>query len=185
MPTRLTLICHGPTAATRTASFPDDEALEEGVTTQPLGFPVTKALTSPALRAHQSAALLGLKPEIEPQIRDCDYGRWTGRRLADLQAEDPPGVAAWLADPEARPHGGESLLQLVARVSGWLDALRQERGALVAVTHAAVIRAAILTALEAPASAFWRVDVEPFGRAELAGDGRRWALRLAHTRARG
>ena len=76
-------------------------------------------------------------------------------------------------------------MQLVARISGWLDGLSHERGALVAVTHAPVIRAAILTALDAPAQAFWRVDVEPFARVELAGDGRRWALRLARVRPRG
>jgi hypothetical protein len=51
------------------------------------------------------------------------------------------------------------------------------KGATVAVTHPAVIRAAILTALGAPPACFSRIDVEPLGLAEFRGDGRRWMLR--------
>ena len=45
------------------------------------------------------------------------------------------------------------------------------------MTHAAVIRAAVLIVLDAPASAFWRIDVEPLSLTDLRFDGRRWALR--------
>lgn len=186
MTTRLTLICHGSTSATASASFPDDEPLEESCgRPEPIEGRLTSAWTSPALRAQQSASLLGLEAEIDPALRDCDYGRWSGRTLASLQAEDPQGIAAWLCDPEAAPHGGESLVDLVGRVGAWLAERGGERGRFVAVTHAAVMRAALLDVLGAPAQAFWRIDIEPFARVELGSDGRRWTLRMGPRRRGG
>ncbi len=184
MPTRLTLICHGATAATRSGAFPADEPLEErtlarAATLKPMIRRADRAWTSPALRARQTAAALGLDAVAEPTLRDVDSGRWAGRRLEEIQAEEPDGVIAWLADPEATPHGGEALSALLGRAASWLDARAGDGGHGIAVTHASVIRAAILHALEAPASSFWRIDIAPLSLAELSHDGRRWAWRAS------
>jgi broad specificity phosphatase PhoE len=179
---RLTLICQAATAATRAAAFPADEGLE------PAAAPLAAALasrigrvertwTSPALAARQTAAVLGLDALEEPELRDSDFGRWSGRRLADIAGEDPQGVTAWLADPAGAPHGGEPLTAVLARVAGWLDARVADRGHVVAVTPAAVMRAAVVTVLGAPATAFWRIDVEPLATIALGSDGKRWNLR--------
>jgi broad specificity phosphatase PhoE len=48
----------------------------------------------------------------------------------------------------------------------------------VAVTHPAVIRAAIVAALDAAPPSFWRVDVEPAGCVVMHFRGGRWTLRL-------
>jgi broad specificity phosphatase PhoE len=84
-------------------------------------------------------------------------------------------VAAWLSDAEAAPHGGESLADLFRRVSAWMDECIRE-GHTIAVTHAAVIRAAIIHVLDAPARSFWRIDIEPLSVTKLRGDGVRWTL---------
>ncbi|MGK9234832.1 histidine phosphatase family protein [Inquilinus limosus] len=179
MPTRLTLICHAATAATRSGSFPSDEPLEARALAEAAALRsalrrADRAWTSPALRARQTAAALGLDAAEEPLLRDGDHGRWAGRRLEEVQAEEPQGVAAWLADPDAAPHGGESLSDVLRRAASWLDARAGDRGRGIAVTHAAVIRAAILHALGAPASSFWRLDIAPLSATELSHDGRRW-----------
>ncbi|WP_395683104.1 histidine phosphatase family protein [Inquilinus sp.] len=184
MPTRLTLICHGATAATRSGAFPADEPLEERAlarTTElrPVIRRADRAWTSPALRARQTAAALGLDAVDEAALRDVDAGRWAGRRLEEVQAAEPQGVIAWLSDPDAAPHGGEALSALLTRVEAWLDARAGDGGPGIAVTHAAVIRAAILQALEAPASSFWRIDIAPLSVTELSHDGRRWAWRAS------
>jgi broad specificity phosphatase PhoE len=184
MPTRLTLICHGATAATRSGAFPADEPLEEralarAAALQPMLRRGDRAWASPALRARQTTAALGLDAVEEPALRDADHGRWTGRRLEDVQAAEPQAVIAWLSDPDAAPHGGESLSEVLRRAAAWLDARAGDGGHGVAVTHAAVIRAAILHVLEAPASAFWRLDVAPLGVTELSHDGRRWTWRAS------
>jgi broad specificity phosphatase PhoE len=86
-------------------------------------------------------------------------------------------MTIWLTDPSAAPHGGESVIDLVDRVSGWMDSLTADRARLVAVTHPAVIRAAILIALDAPPKSFWRIDIAPASRTVMHFRGHAWALR--------
>src|SRR6202011_2767227 len=105
---------------------------------------IDRAWTSPALRARQTAAALGLAAEVVPAIRDCDYGSWSGRTFADLERTQPADLALWLSDVDAVPHGGESVSALVERVSAWLDEIGSGRGHVVAVTHPSVVRAAII-----------------------------------------
>ena len=105
------------------------------------------AWTSPAARARQTAEALGLEATVAPELDECDFGAWRGRTLAELDTEDPVAVAAWIEDPAAAPHGGESLLALLDRVRGWLDAHAGDGSRVVAVTHAGVIRAALVCCL--------------------------------------
>lgn len=188
MPARLTMICHGATSATRAAAFPLDEPLEDSVAEWARTLSLSlrrwdRVVTSPALRARQTAAALSLNACVHPALRDCDYGRWHGRKLADIQATHPAEVAAWLSDPGADPHGGESLLALTLRVSGWMADRSHDDGHTIAVTHAAVIRAAVIDVLGAPPKSFWRIDVEPLGLVELHSDKRRWVLRATTARS--
>jgi broad specificity phosphatase PhoE len=183
MPGRLTLICHGATTATRASAFPRDEPLEAGVAEQasmlsPALRRWDRAGTSPALGARQTAEALSLDACVDPALRDCDYGHWGGRKLADIQAAHPAEVASWLTDPDAAPHGGESLRALMQRVSDWVADRLHDDGHMVAVTHAAVIRAAVVGVLAAPPEAFWRIDVAPMGIVDLRSDKRRWVLRV-------
>lgn len=181
-PLRLTLVAAAATAATRTAAFPDDEPPEDGALRGaarlagrlPRRGPVW---ASPARAAGETAAALGLAAEVVAALGDCDYGAWRGRTLAAVAAGAPEALALWMADPAARPHGGESLAALRDRVGRWLDAVPGE-GAAVAVTHAPVVRAAILHALSAPPAAFWRIDVPPLSATLLVRAAGRWTLRL-------
>ncbi len=134
---------------------------------------------SPALRARQTAELLSLTGVAEPALRECDYGRWSGRGIVDIHAAEPENLTVWMTDTNAAPHGGEPLSALFERVADWMAHHLTDEGHTVVVTHASVIRAAILHVLKAPAETFWRVDVEPLSLTEMSSDGRRWTLRLA------
>ncbi|MEU9885262.1 histidine phosphatase family protein [Sphaerisporangium sp. NPDC051011] len=150
-------------------------ALEEAAA---LGPSARKVLCGPSQRCLQTAAGLGLEAEPVEALRDWDAGRWAGRTLADVQAEHPEDVLAWLTDPASAPHGGESLLALLDRVTAWLATLH-DAGRTLAVTHPAVIRAAVVHALDAPPQAFWKIDVPPLAQVTLTSNGRRWHLRLS------
>jgi broad specificity phosphatase PhoE len=182
MTSRVTLICHGATTAVRLAAFPGDEPLHEraaAAATRLAGVlrRIDRALTSPALRAKQTAAALSLDATEDPTLRDCDYGRWTGRRISDVEREEPDAVASWLTDAQAAPHGGESFAAVQGRVADWLDRHGRDGGHVVAVTHAAVIRAAIVHAIGAPSSSFWRMDIEPLSLTDLRWNNGLWTLR--------
>ena len=83
---------------------------------------------------------------------------------------------AWLEDPHATPHGGESVTQLCERVAAWLSSLQATPGHVVAVTHPFVIRAALMPG-DAAVRRFNDIDVEPLSSIELRFNGR-WRLRL-------
>ena len=181
MTVRLHLICHASTSAARAAAFPADEPLDAqslkkiaAASYRPASG--ARCWSSPALRAVQTAEALRLDATVEPALRECDYGCWTGRSLDDLQAEEPEAVAAWLKDPASAPHGGETLVALIRRVSGWLDRVASADGTVVAVTHASIIRAAIVCAIEAEPRSFWRIDVSPLFLTRLNGHSGRWTL---------
>ncbi len=93
----------------------------------------------------------------------------------------PEALALWMTDFSAAPHGGETLLSVLDRVGSWLDARLGDGGHAVVVTHATVVRAAMLHVLGAPTQAFWRMDVEPFSITEMTTDGKRWQLRLTNA----
>lgn len=178
---RLLLIRHAPTAATRAAAFPRDEPLDEAALAAAAALapalPRSQlVLTGPALRCRQTAAAAGLDATAEGAIDGCDFGSWAGRTLGDIHAADPEAVAAWLGDPDASPHGGETLAGLSARVGRWLEGQAAGGGTTVAITHGEVVRAAVVHALGAPVEAFWRIDVAPLGITELHGHDGRWTL---------
>jgi broad specificity phosphatase PhoE len=120
---------------------------------------------------------LGLTATIDPLLRDCDYGRWAGSKLADLQTREPEAVAAWLSDPTATPHSGESVLDLLSRASAWLENRVGDSGHSVAITHPAIVRAAIIHAIHANPVSFWRIDIAPLSRTKLSRSGTQWRLR--------
>ena len=179
MTARLILICHGPTAATRGSRFPADEPLDargkaDAAVPAALLPKADRWLTAPELRARQTAEALGLDAVVEPALRDCDTGAWRGRSLKDVSADEPDAVAAWLRDPAATPHGGESIASVMKRVADWLAGEQAHARTSIAVTHAAVIRAAIVCAIGAPPQSFWRIDIAPLSVSRLSGDGSRW-----------
>ncbi|MFL6122490.1 histidine phosphatase family protein [Actinophytocola sp.] len=175
MTSRVVLLCHAATRATRRAAFPADEPIE----TPPPPAPVRADtyLTAPEPSCRQTAAALGLSATVEDTLRDCDYGTWRGRTLDEVTAADPAGVTGWLTEPSATPHGGESTLDLIDRVGSWLDGLPDDHRKIVAVTHPAVVKAAVVHAILATPRSFWRIDVPPLSRTVLSGQSGRWTLR--------
>jgi broad specificity phosphatase PhoE len=139
--------------------------------------PRTQLICSgPERRVRETAKALGLSATVVADLRDCYYGTWSGRELSEVQSSEPKEVLTWLTDATAAPHGGESILALADRIGRWLEEQRG-RGHVIAVTHTAVIRAAIVCALEAPLQAFWRIDIAPLSLTDLRFNGRVWTLR--------
>jgi broad specificity phosphatase PhoE len=178
---RLSLVSHAMTDAMACGRFPADEPLNR------IGLRQVKAaarldinsgirqLAGPEERARQTAQLLGLQATTEPRLADLDCGRWCGQTL---RAVGPADLEIWLTDPARAPHGGESIVELIERVGGWLESLTRNGLPTIAVTHPAVIRAAVLRALDLAPKSFWRLDVAPVSRIVMHFRKGRWTLRL-------
>lgn len=126
------------------------------------------AVRGPSLSCARTAHALALTTEVEPALRDFDYGEWRGRTAAEVAATDPHGLSALLTDPDAVPHGGESVRRFCRRVTNWLDGLPPHAGHVVAVTEPAVIRAALVHALSEPVRAFRHITVSPLATVSLS-----------------
>jgi broad specificity phosphatase PhoE len=175
---RLLLVRHASTEAVRSAAFGSDEPLDPRgrEAAARLQLPrVDDVLVSPALRARETASCAGLVATGEAPA-ECDFGRWAGLSLREVGEREPDAVRAWMTDPDAAPHGGESLSELLARVADWLAEQAALSGSAVAITHGGVIKACVVTALAAPAPAFWRVDVAPLAITELHAHDGRWTV---------
>ena len=180
--TRLLLIRHAPSRSTRRAAFALDEPLDEAGSRQAAGLGarlpgrIDRWLASPALTARQTAEAAGLTTELDPDLSECDFGKWAGCTLEEIQSADPEGLRAWFDDPDAAPHGGESIAQLIARTTKVLDRIHSSPASTGALTHSGVIRAAVVVALEAPVKSFWRIDVAPLSVTELHSSAYGWRL---------
>ncbi|MEV1046475.1 histidine phosphatase family protein [Streptomyces sp. NPDC049916] len=186
MTLRVTLVAAARSSSQLSERFDDDRPLdragwyEVGLvahTLIPLGAAELR-YCSPTPRSRATGDALGLAPMAQPALRDCDMGHWRGLTLGEVTAREPAAVNAWLADPRSAPHGGESLLGFIGRVGGWLNTRPADEGLIVAVAEPAVIRAALVYALNAPPTAYWNVDVRPLSTVTLAGLPGRWSLRL-------
>lgn len=184
---RLVLVRHARTAAVHGAAFPavDDRldpvgrraARGAAAAVAREGWDRDGALSSPLVRAVETAALLGLTDvAVEPSLREADFGSWSGRSLATVAEADPDAVTAWMTDVAATPHGGESLRAVADRVASWLAGQAVLEGRCLAVTHGGIVKAAVIAALGAPLDAFWRVDAAPLGVTELHAHDGRWTV---------
>ncbi|WP_040806475.1 histidine phosphatase family protein [Nocardia concava] len=183
--TRLTLITHAITDAVQAARFPADEPLSplgERSVAAAGGLPgPDRALCAPELRTEQTAKALGLTASPEPALRDLNCGNWSGQSMDDIA---PDQLMSWLTDPTHNSHGGESITDLIARVRIWLDTLAGTGDRITAVTHPAIVRAAILCTLNAPPESFWRIDIPPLTATTLHHRSPAWTLRTtAHELA--
>ncbi|MFF7982836.1 histidine phosphatase family protein [Streptomyces sp. NPDC007901] len=132
------------------------------------------AIRAPSTRCSQTADAIGLVAASEPLLRDLDVGRWRGRTVGEVAATDPDGFSAWLTDPDAAPHEGESVRQLCRRSADWLSSVTPDTGHAVAITEAAVVRAVLIHALALPARAFWHLAVPPLSAVFLTRRGGYW-----------
>ena len=96
MTARLILICHASTAAVRDAAFPADEPLDDKGATRAAALAghlpkADRCWSSPELRTRQTAEALCLNASVQPALRDCDYGQWSGNTFDAVHAREPPG----------------------------------------------------------------------------------------------
>ncbi|MDO5621979.1 MAG: histidine phosphatase family protein [Paracoccus sp. (in: a-proteobacteria)] len=131
-------------------------------------LPPAQMLVSPALRCRMTAEALGLSPTPEERLWEQHFGEWEGIPFADLPNFDMPEDAAGLA--AYRPSGGESFLDMAARVQPVLAA---QRGEVVIVAHAGTAKAAIALVAGASALSF---NVAPLSRTILTRHGPHWAV---------
>jgi broad specificity phosphatase PhoE len=169
----LVLLRHGQASANaaglllgRTDAPLTETGRRQAATLAPLLGAVTRLVSSPLVRARDSAAALGLDLEIEVDDRwiEIDYGTLEGAPLGSVPGEE---WRRWRADPTHRPAGGETLVEVGTRVRAACEDLfategagaRDPAGDVVVVSHVSPIKAAVAWALGAGDALSWRLHL--------------------------
>ncbi len=121
---------------------------------------------SPLERAQQTAAPIaracGLRVRRHAGLNECDFGRWTGRKLAGLRKR--PEWATVQRHPSGfRFPGGESFAEMQSRALAAVATIvaRHPGQRVVAVSHADVIKAVAASAMGTPLDLFQRILIDP------------------------
>ena len=146
-----------------------------------------RVLTSPVLRARQTATIvgerLGVPVEVDDRLREFDVGAFEGSREAVHWAEYDDVVTAWLEHGEAdrRVGGGESHRELCARLADVVHEVASMPGTTVLVGHGGLFGCGLPFVLHGVPVA-WTLDhpLDPTStvEAEVRGDRivcTRWA----------
>jgi alpha-ribazole phosphatase len=127
---------------------------------------------------------LNLATRPEPGLREIYFGNWEGLTHQEIASRYPGAHAAWIADPENAPHGGESLSQVAARLDGVLARIwRDHQGQTVLVVgHGGSISLMICLALEFPPQMRWKLRLDTTSISEMRlYDGAAILMRLNDT----
>ncbi len=122
-------------------------------------FPDALVISSPLTRAHQTALAVSNDVVIDERFIELDYGQWDGIALTDVDAQS---WAKWRADPAFRPPGGETLVELDARVRPALDEIseRAQHGNVIVVSHVSPIKSGVTWALGVGPEVSWRCQLD-------------------------
>lgn len=127
---------------------------------------VDAVYSSPLERARETAAPIaarrGLRVKADKGLLEVDIGEWTGEELKKLRRQ--PAWKVVQQHPSGfRFPGGESFLELQARIVATIERLTGAHpgGTIVAVSHADVIKAAVVHATGAGLDMFQRIAISP------------------------
>jgi broad specificity phosphatase PhoE len=118
-----------------------------------------RVVSSPLVRARETAEVFGLPVEVDERWVEMDYGEYDGRPLAEVPTEL---WERWRSDADHRPPGGESLTTVGRRVRAACAELLEDAVGhdVVVVSHVSPIKAAVAWALGVGDEAAWRMFLE-------------------------
>src|SRR5690625_2198747 len=97
------------------------------------------------------ARLVGASVLEDERLREVDLGSWSGRLLTEMAVESPEVVAAFAAGQDPRRGGGETFVELRARVVACLeDIAQQDVETALVFSHGGSIRVAAAHAAGLP-----------------------------------
>lgn len=165
----LILVRHGRTAANAAGQLQGrmDQPLDELGAQQAEAVAayvgaVDEVISSPLLRARQTAGAFGCPVQLDERWIEIAYGEYEGIRQNDVPSEV---WESWRTDAHFEPHGGESAAAVEARVHHACAELRERMGDLdiVVVSHVSPMKAAVAWALGTDFSIAWRTHLSHAG----------------------
>jgi len=192
--TILYLVRHGETAWNAGGRFQGQQDTQLSETGRAQARSTAEALagrhfdaifTSDLARAAETAASIAAPHRLpvipDPRLREAFFGEWEGLSVAEVSERWPDVIAAWRADSlRTRPPGGETLQQVLARVTDFTNEVlgQYPDGELCIVGHGGSLRALLVYALGGDEALFRRLRLDNCSLSIVRVTGDRWSLLL-------
>jgi len=131
---------------------------------------VTAVVSSPLARCAATARAIadaagGLPVHEDPDLIECDFGKWEGHTFAEVRERWPAEMQAWLASSAVAPPGGESFDDVATRVRRALARVRDAHpgGRVAVVSHVSPIKLILRDALDGGPAFLHRCYLDPGG----------------------
>jgi len=177
------------------ADLDDDESFASLAQILPAG---AVWVTSHLRRARDTASTIraqgldGEAPFVEEGFGEQCFGDWQGMLYSEVaELQNKPRHRFWFTTPEHCPPGGETYLDVMARVRDGVERISAAHAGrdIVAVAHGGSIRAAVAHALDLDAEGamtflFENLSVTRLDRIEHADRGMAWQVQTINRPAR-
>ena len=174
--TRIILIRHGEVTWNKQACYTgwtdlpltekgiaQAERVAERLRNEPLRAVYCSDLRRATVTAEIVAAPHGLKPIVDADLRELNYGDWEGIAEVDLPVKYPELYAEWTANPaQVRVPSGESFSELLERAGRAVSRIAEEHpdGCVAVVAHKSVNRILICHWLGVDINLYKRIGQE-------------------------
>jgi probable phosphoglycerate mutase len=134
---------------------------------------VDAILTSPLRRARQTAAtvaeLIDVPLQERPGLIETDFGAWEGLTFTEARDRDPELHGRWLGAQDVAPPGGESFVDVAARMVAERDAILAEHAGrtVIVVSHVTPIKMLLRDALGGGGEILYRLHLDLAGLSEV------------------
>jgi probable phosphomutase (TIGR03848 family) len=175
-PTTVLLVRHGKTPTTgavlpgraKGLRLSDEGRQQAEAVAERIGSwrPVAAVYASPLERTRETAAPIsratGHRTQLRKGLLECDFGDWTGAKLADLMKK-PEWRTVQRYPSGFRFPNGESFAEMQTRIVGQIaDLVAQHAGdTIVCTSHADPIKAAVASAMGTHLDLFQRIVINP------------------------
>lgn len=169
------IVRHGETDWNREGIYQghtDTPLNEDGrKTAERLGYTLSKIkisciYSSDLLRARETAEIINRFLNVPvcytQDLRELNFGDWTGISIWEMEEKDPELFRRWQEDPwNISPPGGETFRELTERVMNILEEItrRHRDEDVLIVSHAGPIKAMIFGLISATGRAYWNIKI--------------------------
>ena len=178
-PTTAVLVRHGATQFSLEKKFSGKGGADPGLA--PIGEAQARAaarelaarwefdlvVSSPLLRTRQTAAILNADLAqdlvIMDDLAECAFGEWDGLTFEEVQSRWPDELRQWLDSVDYAPPGGESFMQVHARVAHARQELIYSYPSknILVVSHVSPIKLLVALTIDAPVESVYRMELRP------------------------
>jgi broad specificity phosphatase PhoE len=137
---------------------------------------------SPLRRTRETAEIIaesiGLPVHDEPSLIEFDYGEWAGKSEDEIARLYPEQWRLWNSRPaDLQVEGRESVAALLKRVYEGMERIRHlhPAGNVLAVTHVAVVRAALMNIEKMDLNLYRQIAVPNAGLFKIAYNSQGWS----------